>query len=398
MNKNYNIHEGSKRFDQVEMSSIRIVMEKARSMKEQGIDIISLSAGEPDFNTPSPIIKATIEALEHNMTHYSSNRGDLVLRKEIAKMIKEDTGVEYNPQTEIVITNGGAEALQNAMFSVLNVGDEVIIPTPAFVSYKNIAKLCGAMVIELPLKECNEFQLDIEELSQTITEKTKMIILNNPNNPTGAVYTKELLAQVSQLAMRDNLIILSDEMYNHLLYEDAEYTSMVSFSGMKERTFLVNGFSKTFAMTGWRLGYIAADEKFISNMLKIHQYTTTTATTFSQCGAAVAMNSDETQCQVAYMVDEFAKRRDLIMSKLDEIDTLSYVKPNGAFYIMVNVSKTGLTGKEFADKLLDEKYVATVPAEGLGKECVDFVRISFSTSNEIITAGMERMKDFVEQL
>lgn len=398
MNKNYNIYEGSKKLDQVEMSSIRVVMEKARSMKEQGIDIISLSAGEPDFNTPSPIIKATIESLHNNMTHYSSNKGDIMLRQEIAKMILADTGIEYDPQTEILITNGGAEALNNCMFAVLNEGDEVIIPTPAFVSYKNIAKLCGAIVVELPLKACNDFQIDIEELNQAITEKTKMIILNNPNNPTGAVYTKESLAQLSELAISKNIIVLSDEMYNHLLYEGAAYTSMVSFPGMKERTFLVNGFSKTFAMTGWRLGYIAADERFMENMLKIHQYTTTTATTFSQRGTALAMNSYDTKCEVAAMVDTFAKRRKLIMLKLDEIEKLSYVKPNGAFYIMVNVSGTGLTGTEFAGRLLDEKYVATVPAVGLGKECVDFVRMSFSTSDETIIAGLERVKEFVEQL
>ena len=231
-----------------------------------------------------------------------------------------------------------------------------------------------------------------------MTEKTKMIILNNPNNPTGAVYTRESLAAVAKIAVEHNLLVVSDEMYSKLTYKDARFTSICEFPGMKERSLIISGFSKTYAMTGWRLGWILTDKKLGVSLLRMHQYSTTCSPTFIQKGLADAMLLPETQAEVSAMVGAFARRRQLILSGLDAIPQLSYVKPYGAFYVMVDVSKTGLTGQEFALRLLEEQFVATVPAIGLGDACGDFIRISYAASEEDIVEGLRRIRILVEAL
>lgn len=381
------------RLKDVKMSSIRIMMEKARLMKDAGEDIISFSAGEPDFETPERIRRETIRALNANETHYSSNLGNLQLRKQVAARIRQDTGISYAPESEILITCGCAEALNNIFLSVINPGDEVILFTPAFVSYGNLTRLCGGIPVELALTQENAFQIDITQLRSAITPRTRMIVLNNPNNPTGAVYTEEILAQVCQLAQENNLLVLADEVYSYITY-GRKFRSVVSYPGMRERTFLVNGFSKTFAMTGWRLGYIAADIRFMDGLMKVHQYSTTSASTFSQIGAANAMNTPEVQDEVNKMVAAFARRRELVLQELSTIPQLSFVVPQGAFYIMLNVSGTGLSGEAFAEQLLETEKVAVVPAVGLGKECVDFVRVSFASSERDIQEGFRRIRRF----
>ena len=393
MDFSYDIYTPAARLRDVKMSSIRVVMEKARLMKDSGEDIISFSAGEPDFVTPEPIRQETIHALLANETHYSSNRGNLQLRRSVAERIKRDTGVSYVPESEILITCGCAEALNNIMLSVIDPGDEVIVFTPAFVSYVNLTRLCGGIPVELALTQENDFQIDIAQLREAITPRTRMIVLNNPNNPTGAVYRDEILAQVCEIARENNLLILADEVYSYITYGQS-FHSIVSYPGMKERTFLVNGFSKTFAMTGWRLGYVAADARFFDALMKVHQYSTTSSTTFSQIGAARAMNTPAVQKEVAKMVDAFAQRRTLVLQELSSIPQLSFAVPQGAFYIMLNVSGTGFSGAEFAERLLDEEKVAVVPAVGLGKECVDFVRISFASSEQDIREGFRRIRHF----
>jgi len=398
MKKEYDIYSGARRLEKVTFSAIRVIIDKAASLRSQGHSVIPFSAGEPDFNTPSDIKAATIDAINQNFTHYGSNRGLPKLRELIAEDIIEETQVSYNPETEIIVTSSGAEAINNAILSVIDEGDEVIVFTPAFVSYENLIKLCQGVFIDIPLKPENQFQIDIEEVKSKITVKTKMIIMNNPCNPTGAVYEKETFEELSKLVLKRNLLVLTDEMYSKLTYDGVKFFSIANYPGMKERTIMVNGFSKTYAMTGWRLGYIAADARLVNSIMKVHQYSTTCSPTFIQVGLANAMHSENTKNEVRHMIGEFEKRRKMMLEGLDKIDKLSYITPYGAFYIMVNVRETGLTGEEFAKKLIEEKYVATVPAVSLGKECADFIRISFAASNEDIIEGLKRMKEFVENL
>ena len=386
----------AKRIDQVQMSSIRVVMEKVEKLKRQGKSVVSLCAGEPDFNTPEGIKKATIEALNDNQTHYSSNRGYLGLRQKVAKLLKEQTTIDYDSDQEIIMTCGCSEAINNTCLAFIEPGDEVIIFTPAFVSYQNTVLLCEGIPVEIPLKASNGFQIDIDELKSKITSRTKMMIINNPSNPTGAVYQKETLEKVCQIARENNVLILADEIYNQLDYEN-QYISIASFKDMKDYTIIVNGFSKAYAMTGWRMGYIAASKEHIDHILKVHQYTTTSQMTFAQIGMAKAIDQEDVKNEVQHMIQTFHERRTFIMEQLDQCDMLSYVKPHGAFYIMVDVSKTGLSGQEFADKLL-EYGVAVVPANGFGKDLNNFVRISFASSKENIEEAFVRIKNLLLDL
>ena len=386
----------AKRIDQVQMSSIRVVMEKVEKLKRQGKSVVSLCAGEPDFNTPEGIKKATIEALNDNQTHYSSNRGYLGLRQKVAKLLKEQTTIDYDSDQEIIMTCGCSEAINNTCLAFIEPGDEVIIFTPAFVSYQNTVLLCEGIPVEIPLKASNGFQIDIDELKSKITSRTKMMIINNPSNPTGAVYQKETLEKVCQIARENNVLILADEIYNQLDYEN-QYVSIASFKDMKDYTIIVNGFSKAYAMTGWRMGYIAASKEHIDHILKVHQYTTTSQMTFAQIGMAKAIDQEDVKNEVQHMIQTFHERRTFIMEQLDQCDMLSYVKPHGAYYIMVDVSKTGLSGQEFADKLL-EYGVAVVPANGFGKDLNNFVRISFASSKENIEEAFVRIKNLLLDL
>ena len=386
----------AKRIDQVQMSSIRVVMEKVEKLKRQGKSVVSLCAGEPDFNTPEGIKKATIEALNDNQTHYSSNRGYLGIRQKVAKLLKEQTTIDYDSDQEIIMTCGCSEAINNTCLAFIEPGDEVIIFTPAFVSYQNTVLLCEGIPVEIPLKASNGFQIDIDELKSKITSRTKMMIINNPSNPTGAVYQKETLEKVCQIARENNVLILADEIYNQLDYEN-QYVSIASFKDMKDYTIIVNGFSKAYAMTGWRMGYIAASKEHIDHILKVHQYTTTSQMTFAQIGMAKAIDQEDVKNEVQHMIQTFHERRTFIMEQLDQCDMLSYVKPHGAFYIMVDVSKTGLSGQEFADKLL-EYGVAVVPANGFGKDLNNFVRISFASSKENIEEAFVRIKNLLLDL
>lgn len=398
MKTDLEMYHGAVRLEEVHFSEIRKVLDHAAELRKEGHRVIPLSAGEPDFNTPEPIKQATIRALENNFTHYGSNRGLPALREILAKKTERETGVRYDSATEILLTCGGAEALNNAILSMVDEGDEVIIFTPAFVTYENLVKMCGGICVELPLRPENGFQIDLKDLEEAITDKTKLIILNNPNNPTGAVYSMESLEGLCRLAVEHQLFVLSDEMYSRLLYEGREFRSVSSFPGMKERTVIVNGFSKTYAMTGWRVGYILTDERLLTPIMKVHQYSSTCCPTFIHVGVADAMELPETEKAVEKMVEAFAARRKLLLKGLDNIEKLSYVVPYGAFYVMVDVSGTGLDGAEFSRRLLTEKYVATVPAIALGKECGNYIRVSYAASEEDIREGLDRIGEFISHL
>jgi len=396
MNKDYVVSRGAKRLDDVPASMIRTIMNRAAALQKEGKPIIKFSAGEPNFNTPVDIKEAAIRAITNNFTHYTSNKGYDPLRKEISKYTKEFSGVDYDFDKEIMVTSSAAEALNNTLFAFVDRGDEVIIPTPSFVTYKALTSMCEAKIVDLPLKAKDNFQIDIDQLKKAITSKTKMLILNNPCNPTGAVITKKNLEAICKLAVENNFLVLADEIYSRLVYGDAKFYSVASFPGMRERTIVVSGFSKTFAMTGWRMGYICADGKLIERLLRTHQYSTTCSPTFIQVALADAMNSELTRAQVSAMTKEFGTRLKLITRELDKIPELSYSTPQGAFYIMVDVSKLGLKGTEFSQKLLEEKYVATVPAIGLGENTDTFVRFSYAASQEDIKEGMKRLRDMVK--
>ncbi len=390
-------YQAANRLENVKMSSIRIMMEKVQEKRDQGNTVISLSAGEPDFPTPEKIKEAVKQALDENYTHYSSNRGNPQLRQEIAKSLKENMDLDYDCNSEILVTHGCQEALHNVLHSVINPKDEVLIFTPAFVSYVNLVEMCQGIPVELPLKAEDGFQINPDELRKVISPQTKLIIMNNPNNPTGAVYKKELLEEIAQIVCEKDVLLLTDEVYSSITY-DQEFTSIASFPGMKERCFVVNGFSKIYAMTGWRLGYVACDQSMMDGVLRIHQYSSTSCSSFSQVGLARVMSSDEVKKDVSTMIEAFSKRRKVMMAQLDQIDSLSYVQPQGAFYMMVDVSKLGLNGEEFALRLLEEELVACVPASGFGKGCEHFVRLSFASSMEDIQEGCKRIAHFCQKI
>ena len=379
-------------------SLIRTVLDRGAALKAEGRPLISLSVGEPDFPTPAPIREAAKKALDDGWTHYGSNRGAPGLRKIIAEQLEKSTGVSYDPAWEIIVACGGAEALNNTILAFVGEGDEVIIPTPAFVSYKNLTTLAGGVPVLIPLDPEKDFQPDPEEIARHITPRTKMIILNNPNNPTGAVYKREVLEKIAELAVRNDLLVLSDEMYSRLVYDGTEFVSRASFPGMKERTIIVNGFSKTYAMTGWRLGYLAAPKALADVIIKVHQYSTTCSPTFIQMGLAEALEDPETEKETCAMIERFAARRKLLLSLVSEVPKVRAVRPMGAFYLMLDVSGTGLDGMTFAMRLLEEKYVATVPAVGLDEASGRFIRISYAAAEESLKEGIARMKEFVNGL
>ena len=382
MEKEFDILTGAKRLDEVRFSKIRTVMDMVADLRAKGEKVLALSAGEPDFDTPAPIKEAVIKALEENYTHYGSNRGYPALRKLLSEKLEKETGVSYDPETEIIFTTGG---------------DEVIVFSPAFITYENLVHMCGAKLVKVPLKKENNYQIDMDDLKAAVTDKTKLLVMNNPNNPTGAVYSKECLEQVCELAKEKNFLILSDEMYSRLVYGDGKFYSIASFPDMKERTIIINGFSKTYAMTGWRVGYVAAPAKLLPSILKVHQYCSTCCPTFIHVGLANALDLPETEEAVCKMVDAFAKRREVLIEGLDQIPGITYVKPEGAFYAMVDVSSFGVDGDTFAAKLLKEKHVAVIPGSGLGENCKDAVRISFAASEDTIRKATARMKEFIQE-
>ncbi|MDC7245696.1 MAG: pyridoxal phosphate-dependent aminotransferase, partial [Sphaerochaetaceae bacterium] len=373
---------------------VRQVMANMRKYTDVGIEIIPFQIGEPDFYTPVSIIEATKEALDKKMTRYSSNRGSLKLKKAISTLLSAKN-LSYNPDDEILMTVGGAEAIYCAITAFISAGDEVIIPTPSYMNYKNDVAMAKGTVIDLPLREEDDFQINIKALEEKITDHTKMIVINNPSNPTGVVFRKDVLEAVAAIAVKYDLIVFTDEIYDEITYDGVECVSIASFDGMKDRCIVMNGFSKAFAMTGWRIGYLAAPAEAITAMLKVHQYAVTCIPTFTQEGLAQAMLSSSCVADKNKMVASFSRRRKLILDCLKEIPEVSYAIPQGAFYVFINIGATGLTGEEFASRLLEEKHVAVVPGNGFSDDAVGYIRISFATSEENIKMGMQRIKDFI---
>ncbi len=375
----------------VKPSGIRKFFDIANEME----DVISLSVGEPDFSTPWHVRQAGIQSLEKGRTWYTPNRGFAELREEISHYFKRRFNVEYVPEKEVLVTVGGSEAIDLCIRSLVSCGDEVLIPQPSFVCYEPMTIMAGGTPVIIETKEEDEFRLTAEQLEEKITEKTKLLILPFPNNPTGAVMRRKDLEKIADVIRKHNIIVLSDEIYSELTYGDEEHVSFAEIDGMRERTIVVNGFSKSYAMTGWRLGYALGPEKIIEKMTILHQYAIMSAPTMSQYAAIEALkNGDE---DIEKMRGEYDLRRRLIVSGFRKMG-FSCFEPEGAFYVFPCIKNTGLTSEEFCSRLIREKHVAVIPGTAFG-ECGDgYIRVSYSYSINHIREALKRMQEFVDEL
>ena len=356
--------------------------------------VVALTVGQPDFITPWHIRVAAIESLENGKTYYTSNSGTLELRQEISAYMNRRYDLTYDPKSEVIVTVGGSEAIDIAMRAVIAPGDEVIIPQPAFVCYGPICELAGGKPVYLNTKEENKFKLTADELKSVITPKTKMLVLPYPNNPTGAIMTREDLEAIAEVLRGTDIMILSDEIYCELTY-GREHVSIASLDGMRERTIIASGFSKTYAMTGWRLGYTLAPSEITKQMLKIHQYAIMCAPTTSQYAAVEAMRNGD--ADVDMMRAEYNRRRRYIVGGLRAIG-IDCFDPEGAFYVYPNISKFGLSSEEFCERLLQEEKAAIVPGTAFGECGEGFARISYAYSVEHIAKALDRIERFVKKL
>lgn len=371
-------------------SGIRKFFDIVSEMK----DVISLGVGEPDFDTPWHIREEGIYALEKGKTFYTSNAGLKELRYEISNYLKRTQNIIYNPDNEIIVTVGGSEAIDIGLRAMVNVGDEVIIPQPSYVSYEPCAVLAGATPVIIDLKEENEFRLTANELKNAITNKTRILILPFPNNPTGAIMEQKDLEEIARVCIENDIYVMSDEIYGELSYKE-KHVSIVSIAGMKERTILINGFSKAYAMTGWRLGYACGPKEIIEQMVKIHQYAIMCAPTTSQYSAVEALKKGDED--VKLMRESYNQRRRFLMNAFKEMG-LKCFEPYGAFYVFPCIKEFGMTSEEFAMKFLEEEHVAVVPGTAFGDSGEGFLRISYAYSIENLKKAMTRLKRFVEKL
>ena len=382
-----------------------ILSEKVTNLKPSGIrkffdlaaevkDVIALTIGEPDFKTPWHIREAGINSLEKGRTWYTANAGLIELRQEASKYLNRRFNLDYSPN-EIFITVGGSEAIDLTIRAIIDEGDEMLLPIPSFVCYDPICRLAGGKVVTIETKRENDFRLTAEELRAAITPKTKLLVLPFPNNPTGAVMRREHLEEIAEVLRGTDIMVLSDEIYAELTYGGERHVSIAEIDGMKERTIIVNGFSKAYAMTGWRLGYAAGPSPIISQMLKIHQYAIMSSPTTSQYAAIVAMRDCDDE--VAEMVRQYDMRRRYLVKAFNDMG-LDCFTPEGAFYVFPCIRSTGLSSEEFCEKLLHSKKVAVVPGGAFGTSGEGFVRVSYSYSLDHLMEATKRIKEFLEEL
>ncbi len=375
----------------IKPSGIRKFFDIAATMD----DVISLGVGEPDFQTPWSVRKAGITSLEKGKTKYTSNSGLEELRQEISNYTNRKCGIQYNPQNEILISVGGSEAIDATLRAIITPGDEVIIPQPSYVCYEPITQLIGGVPVIIETLAENDFKVTPEQLKNAISDKTKALILPYPCNPTGAIMEKADLEALAQILRDTNIVVISDEIYSELTFSEGEHVSISSIDGMRERTILINGFSKAFSMTGWRLGYACGPKEIISQVTKIHQFAIMCAPTTAQYAAIEALkNCDEA---VADMKAEYNRRRRLIVDGFNKAG-LSCREPKGAFYAFPCIKSTGLSSEEFCERLLQEKHVAVVPGTAFGKGGEGFVRASYCYSTEHIIEALKRIDEFVKEI
>lgn len=372
---------------------------KAGELKKEGIDVVSFGVGEPDFNTPKNIIEAATRAMEEGKTKYTATSGIVELKEAIAKKLHDDNGLNYGTKN-IIISTGAKQSLANVFMAILNPGDEVIIPVPYWVSYPELVKLSDGVPVFIETKKENDFKVTYDELKSVLSENTKAIVINSPNNPTGSVYSKKDLEVIAKFAEENDLIIISDEIYEKLIYGKEKHISIASLSeDAFKRTVVINGFSKAYAMTGWRIGYAACyDEELIKVMNNVQSHMTSNTNSIAQFAALEALNGD--QETIKNMVKEFSLRRELMIELISGIEDLTFIEPKGAFYVMIDVSKVlkkaNIKGSmEFANLLLKEENVVVIPGIAFGED--NFIRLSYATSKEEIIKGLKRIKKFVNK-
>lgn len=383
-----------------------ILSQKVKDIKFSGIrkffdiastidGVISLALGEPDFKTPWEIRKEAIRTLEKGKTTYTANSGLAELRKQIGLYLEKTINTQYDPNNEILVTVGGSEAIDAALRAITNIGDEVLVPEPSFVCYAPLVELAGGVPVTIPTKIENRFKLTPEELLAKITPKTKALILPYPNNPTGGVMRKADLEKIAGVLRDKNIIIISDEIYSEMTYGEEKHTSIAELYGMKERTIVINGFSKAFSMTGWRLGYAAGPEPIMTQMLKIHQYGIMCSPTTSQYAAIKALTS--CRSDVDYMIEEYDMRRRFVVKGFNDLG-LECFEPEGAFYAFPCIKSTGLTSQEFCNKLVYSKKVAVVPGDAFGNSGEGFIRVSYAYSVAHLKLALERIGEFLDEI
>ncbi|MDU2064607.1 MAG: pyridoxal phosphate-dependent aminotransferase [Sporomusaceae bacterium] len=382
----------SKLAQRVEFSKVRKMFDEAAKLD----DVVSFALGEPDFTTPDNIIAAANQALAVGETHYTANSGIVALREAIAKRLRRDDRVDYNPSSEIIVTTGGVEALILAMMVILDPGDEVIVTDPCWPNHPGQVKMCGAIPVFVPVLEEDGFVYNLTQLRAAITPKTKAILLNSPANPTGSVATYDDLAGIAKLAVEHDLFVISDEVYRYFTYDGAAFFSISSFPGMKERTLIVDSFSKSYAMTGWRVGYVAAPAEFVAYMSNLQEHVCSCVNTPAQYGAIEALEGP--QDSLEKMIRKYAERRELIVTGINAIEGLSCRMPKGAFYAFINLTASGLSSDEFTRRLMLEEGVVIVPGTGFGEAGEGFARISYATSEENIREGLRRIEHFMAKL
>lgn len=358
-------------------------------------DVISLSVGEPDFYTPWHIREEGIYTLEKGRTRYTPNRGFIKLREQISAFLSRKYQLDYNPEDEVLVTVGGSEAIDLAVRTLVNPGDEVLIPEPSFVCYVPITQMAGGVPVIITTKAENKFKLTAKDLEEHITDKTKLLIMPFPNNPTGGVMRKSDLEEIAKVIIKHDLIVLSDEIYSELTYGKEKHVSIASIEGMRERTVVINGFSKSHSMTGWRLGYAVGPKEIITSMTKLHQFGIMSAPTMSQYAAIEALeNGDE---DIVTMREQYDMRRRLIVDGLNKLG-LTCFEPEGAFYVFPSIKSTGLSSQEFCERLIYSKRVAVVPGDAFGECGEGYVRISYCYSTQHIIEALERMGEFIKEL
>ena len=385
----------AERMDKLIPSGIRKVNEKALAMERAGERVLHFELGRPDFDTPDYIKKAAFRALTEGKVHYTSNFGCMEVRQAIADKLKRENNIDYKPG-EVLVTVGLSEAVFAVLATILNRGDEILVPDPVWLNYMNVPNLLGAKPVTYSLKEENGFQMDLDEVRSKITPRTKAVVIVTPNNPTGGVLSERVLKELAEIAVANDLMVLSDEVYERLIYDGEKHVSIASLPGMKERTFTLNGMSKAYAMDGWRLGYVAAPEEYLLAMNKFHQYNTTCAPNFVQLASAAALNEEGDE--VNAMVREYKRRRDHAVKAINEIPGLSCQCPKGAFYIFINIKELGMKSAEAADYLLEEAKIALVPGDVFGPGGEGYLRMSFANSYENVVEGCERLAEAVKAL
>ena len=393
----------SRKASNINPSITLAITAKAKELRDSGVDVISFGVGEPDFNTPKNIIDEAVRAMEEGKTKYTQTSGIIELRKAICNKFKVDNDLDYN-SSQIIVSTGAKQSLANALFAILNPGDEVIVPIPYWVSYPELIALADGIPVYVDNKQQDDYKYTIESLEKVITTKTKAIILNDPNNPTGSIYNKSELEKIAEFAKKHDLIIISDEIYEKLIYDGEKHISIASLSeDAKERTIVINGFSKSFAMTGWRVGYAAANVEIVKLMNSIQSHMTSNVNSISQYACIEGLNGPKDELD--NMVKVFEKRRNYMVERISKIEKVSIIKPSGAFYVMLNIGEylnhsfnnNKITNSvEFASYLLDEEKVAVVPGAAFGLD--EYIRLSYATSDECIETGLNRIEEFLKKI